>query len=352
MAQDPNNSDHVTDQPAENEPWWPEFVQAYGQVSLRELARRFDTNPRRLRRAAHRSGLTTEPEVIRNHLEQLGQVADAELARELGVTQKAIEGARRRRSISALAEQRTATTRPVSPKPRETSLQAPQTPPRVRRNRRFEPPSAIVVVRKGSRAQVVETQVPAPLARVPGPTTPPPVIPETESSSPESKANENPYVDQPPASSRKRRRIVKVEERPEAPKPSPKKKKPRRAQIPIPPVKIVFDRKTAQPAEEEAAATKPPAPPAQDGPPAPPRKTTRRKKAPSKSRAPRTRRPSKPTPVAARPSPTLPQPLWIATIEGSGQTETLYIEAADLLTAASRASSEGTVLSVQEVPTL
>ena len=63
--------------PAEQEAWWAEFTRLYKQVPLRELARKYGTNPRRLRRAAQRSGLDDEPEVIQANAQRLGTVPDA-----------------------------------------------------------------------------------------------------------------------------------------------------------------------------------------------------------------------------------------------------------------------------------
>lgn len=86
---------------AESEPWWSEFVEEYKKTPLRELARRFSTNPRRLRRAAQRSGLDDEPDAIRENAKRLGTVPDASLADALGVTPELIKGARARRDIPA-----------------------------------------------------------------------------------------------------------------------------------------------------------------------------------------------------------------------------------------------------------
>lgn len=133
-----------TEQSAENEAWWPEFVSLYKQVPLRELARRFNTNPRRLRRAAQRSGLEDEPDVIRENLARLGTVPDPTLADHLGVTPEIIKGARARRNIPAYD--------PSAPKPktgRRSSKRAP--PPRPVKPPRIRPdPMLVEVVRRGA----------------------------------------------------------------------------------------------------------------------------------------------------------------------------------------------------------
>lgn len=89
---------------ATDEIWWPEFVKEYGTLSLRELARRFGTNPRRLRRAAQRAGLADEPSVLRDNIDLLGGAPDATLAETLGVTVELIKGARLRREIPPFSQ--------------------------------------------------------------------------------------------------------------------------------------------------------------------------------------------------------------------------------------------------------
>jgi len=84
---------------ATDETWWPQFVEEYGTTSLRELARRFGTNPRRLRRAAQRSGLTEEPEILRDNANMLGSAPDASVAEKLKITPEQVKGARVRRKI-------------------------------------------------------------------------------------------------------------------------------------------------------------------------------------------------------------------------------------------------------------
>jgi len=316
-------SDDRRDESAETASWWPEFVAAYGTISLRELARRFDTNPRRLRRAAQRSGLTQEPESLRSQLVRLGQEPDAALAESLGTTAEAIAGARRRRNIPPFQSEPVAEQPqppPVAPPATPAGLPAPRTEPRVRKKRRFEPAPAVVVVRKGTRAQVIETQGPAPLAERPElPAAPAAPAPATAAAEPDP---------------RPRRRIVKTEERPAVapvePEPAPRPR--RRIHKKAPPVRIVFDRKTDTGVPPELVAPpETPQAPATVVVPAPPA----------------------PAPVPqAEPAPERPSSLWSATVQTGRATRDLYILAQDLVAAAARASQEGTVLSVQAVPTL
>ena len=84
---------------ATEETWWPRFLEEYGKTPLRELARRFGTNSRRLRRAAQRSGLSDEPQALRDGVELLGRAPDASVAEKLGVTAEAVKGARVRRRL-------------------------------------------------------------------------------------------------------------------------------------------------------------------------------------------------------------------------------------------------------------
>jgi hypothetical protein len=282
MANEKNSPDPRSDHSAENSEWWPDFVTTYGQVSLRELARRYGTNPRRLRRAAQRSGLTAEPESIRSNIAQLGQVADSALARDLGVTEEAIVGARRRRGIEPFAIPVEPTPPPPPPPPRRSErLLTPNTPPRPRRKRRFEPPPEVVVVRKGSRAQVLNPLSPAPLAAVPD-------LPSSVSVRPNrSQPNDAPIR-------RTRRRIIKSDERIELPELEAKPARVRRAQAKKPPVTIVFDRKTATGAIPAAPATSTPPKPAVAAPTPEPGKSV--VSAPS---------PPQPTPSRPRLAPSL-----------------------------------------------
>lgn len=132
---------------AETEPWWAEFVSLYKTVPLRELARRFGTNSRRLRRAVQRSALDEEPEKVRESEQRLGTLPDASLADDLDLTVEHIQGARLRRGVA-----------PFHPRaPRRTqkvTTQRPAPPPADKPKRvRADPTQVQVVVR---RAPVVE----------------------------------------------------------------------------------------------------------------------------------------------------------------------------------------------------
>jgi len=89
--------------------WWPEAcrrIEAGG--SLRQVARSFGTNPRRVRRGLARSGLRAGgrdlregvPE-LRAHVNRLGKVPDVVIARDAGVSVEAVKGERRRLKIEA-----------------------------------------------------------------------------------------------------------------------------------------------------------------------------------------------------------------------------------------------------------
>ena len=237
MADDPRTPRETS---AELEPWWPDFVENYGKLSLREMARRYSTNTRRLRRAAHRSGLSDEPEAIRENTAQLSQVPDEALAEELGVTVEAIAGARRRRRIAPIGGEPA----PVEPavateaiaEPSAEPSAEPDLPPRGKKKRRFTPASEVVVVHKGRRERVVTTGVPAPLASIPTGTS----LPHTDTKS-------VPAASQPIPKRRPRCRIVKPDTRPgevEAPvAEEPKPRVRRKAKAKPPPVRIVFDRR-------------------------------------------------------------------------------------------------------------
>ena len=247
---------------AEGEPWWPEFVSEFGKTPLRELARRFETNPRRLRRAAQRSGLTEDPENIDTVVDRLGTCADITLADELGVTAEIIAGARRRREVAAFDPTKApprppkpAAPKPAAPKPDATSdepvvtraepaldeqpAQAPaprERPSRERPSRdrakfdrkaRYRPdPDAVVVVRRRSTPEAAPGPLPsqglANLTRA--------LPPRGEPSAPEAPA---PAHGERP---RRRRRIVSKpsdrddssEPEPSAAAPLPKQRRPRK----------------------------------------------------------------------------------------------------------------------------
>ena len=85
-------------------PWWPEAVRRVrAGVAIREIARRFGSNPRRIRRALARDFVRIQgentggplPEPVRAVRDRLGKQADEDLAVEVGLPGEAIQGARR-----------------------------------------------------------------------------------------------------------------------------------------------------------------------------------------------------------------------------------------------------------------
>ena len=95
------------DRPVQQEAWWPEVLRGHELGSLRQLARRFGTNPRRLRRGLARCAVRVGGETLSEDgvadlavfRERLGQEPDGSLATEAGVTVEAIKGERRRLGI-------------------------------------------------------------------------------------------------------------------------------------------------------------------------------------------------------------------------------------------------------------
>ncbi len=96
-------------------PWWPEARRRIpAGASLRDTARRFGTNPRRLRRALARDGVRAGGEnipdaglpALSDHLDALGQVPDMVIAQRAGVAVEAVQGERRRRDIAAFQPRR------------------------------------------------------------------------------------------------------------------------------------------------------------------------------------------------------------------------------------------------------
>jgi len=95
------------DRPVDREVWWPEVLRSHEQGSLRDLARRFGTNPRRLRRGLARAAVRVAGATIQEAgcpgleriRERLGKEPDKTLAAEAGVTVEAVKGERRRLGI-------------------------------------------------------------------------------------------------------------------------------------------------------------------------------------------------------------------------------------------------------------
>ena len=93
--------------PAQMAPWWPEARRLLKHTPVREIARRFHTNPRRIRRAAARAGVRVGGREVAarglldlmGYREQLGRVPDWRIAHAAGVSIEAVQGERRRHHI-------------------------------------------------------------------------------------------------------------------------------------------------------------------------------------------------------------------------------------------------------------
>ena len=142
-------------------PWWPEVERRIAEgASLRDTARRFGTNPRRLRRNLARAGVRAGGHDIRqfgvealaSHLDRLGVVPDAAIAQDAGVTLEAVQGERRRLKIGAFAP-------PMSARRRATG---PATPIRKRASERAAGGAApaLVVLRRGVPQRRAPSRVP------------------------------------------------------------------------------------------------------------------------------------------------------------------------------------------------
>ncbi|MEL6346694.1 MAG: hypothetical protein AAFV53_26510 [Myxococcota bacterium] len=106
--------------------WWPEVVrQHHDGVPLREIARRFHTRPRRLRRNLARAGIRVNGVDIEDgvpslapYRARLGLEPDKVIAAEAGVTVEAVQGERRRLDIDPYS--------PHTPKPAPKSALPPE----------------------------------------------------------------------------------------------------------------------------------------------------------------------------------------------------------------------------------
>ncbi len=103
-------ADATPEGPATEAPWWPEAVRRVAAgASIRDTARRFGTNARRLRRNLARAGVRAGGEDVREYgverlapfLDQLGKAPDAAIARRAHVTIQAVQGERRRLGVDA-----------------------------------------------------------------------------------------------------------------------------------------------------------------------------------------------------------------------------------------------------------
>ena len=304
---------------AEGEPWWPDFVRDYGEVPLRELARRYETNPRRLRRAAQRAGLTREPEALQGVLDRLGKAPDAALAAEAGVTVEAIAGARRRRDIAGYVREAPAET------PAEPNRVRSAPPKRSARVPAVATAEAVVVVRRSSGSRDYE----------PSPSRRPPRLPSTPAM-PE-------VVERRP---RRRRRIVVQDARPEIdppPEPPPSRRRTRR-ESPHSEVRVITPEPVVAAPEPPRAEVPEPAPAVTPEP------------APAVAPEPPPAIVSAPAPVVAPVDAPAPAPadeplvdvrLWWARVLADGEEQEVVVEASDLSSAAALAKTKGEVLRLE-----
>lgn len=94
--------------PAQGAPWWPEFLRQREHASLRALARRFGSEPRRLRRALARDGLRAGGQELQQgghpalaaYVSRLGNEPDGSIARAARVSIESVQGERRLRKIA------------------------------------------------------------------------------------------------------------------------------------------------------------------------------------------------------------------------------------------------------------
>lgn len=102
-------------QAAERTPWWPEAMRMRATASLREIARRFLTEPRRIRRALARLNLRVGGRDIADDAgvaqlaglrDVLGREPDAIVARMGKVIPEAVQGERKRLNIPAYVQRR------------------------------------------------------------------------------------------------------------------------------------------------------------------------------------------------------------------------------------------------------
>lgn len=310
---------------AEGEPWWPDFVRDYGAVPLRELARRYETNPRRLRRAAQRAGLTSEPEELKAVLDRLGKAPDAALAEQAGVTTEVIAGARRRRDIPAFV-------REPAPSPSEDPAVVRSKGDRSPRGKGPTESDAVVVVRRTSGPAPAEPTFSRQAPRLP-----------TAPAAPE-------VVERRP---RRRRRIVVQDARPEPeplPEPPAKRRKPRRERLHSEVRVIAVNAERPTPSEPKRRSAPEPEPVAAVAPEpvvaSEPEPVVTSEPEPVVAPEPV----AEPEPVAAPPTPELEDngsQLWWARVLTDGEEQEVVVEATDLSSAAALARTKGEVLRLE-----
>ena len=320
----------MSDKSAQQEPWWDQFVAEYGVVPLRELARKYGTNPRRLRRAAQRCGLTDEPLVLRKNTALLGSIPDASVADKLGVTRESVQGARARRRIGAY-DNRASKKRP------KRGSKRPAEAPRVAKKiydpppRRFRPEDAPppVVVSRGPRGFARAGTERLGAGKL---DTLPPALPSTEH-----------------ARSSRRRRIVTGEgreggDKKDGPAPAPVAVWRRKAERKpaSPPVRTLYDSKLdtqaeASPVLAQVAEAPPPS--------LKPRTAVKTFEVEQQPKA-QTKQVVAKRPEVPAPAPAAPGQYWQARVEVAGQARDLVILAPSLAEAAAHAEEQGRVLTL------
>jgi hypothetical protein len=298
------------ERPVQQEAWWPEVLRDHEQGSLRQLARRFGTNPRRLRRGLARAavrvaGSTVQDdgvEVLEDFRDRLGKEPDRSLAAEAGVTVEAIKGERRRLGIDPYR---------MKPDVEEWGGRPPGKRDKPRQRRRWqEAPEPVIIRRAGHGGGAEATVEPEPSVerrpRVPSSfrrvTLEAPVQPEEGDAVEQLSAEAA-----PPRADAKRRRIVRPTTPEEAPAlgrvgafgglPRLGARSDRGSAEPELPVPELPEPAPPQPAPVVTA----PAPVDREPPP------RRARKKPSKTAASPSSPPSEPEPARARAAPPAPR---------------------------------------------
>lgn len=140
--------------PAQQAPWWPEAVRELeAGVSIRSVARRFQTEPRRIRRALARTAIRAGGAgfgadglpALAEFVDRLGKEPDVKIAGEAHVAIEAVQGERRRRGIPPYQQRRTRRAKLTA-----DDMQWIRGPKRNRREK-FKPEAEVQVVRRPVR---------------------------------------------------------------------------------------------------------------------------------------------------------------------------------------------------------
>ncbi len=146
-------------------PWWPEAVRRIqAGVSLRDTARSFGTNPRRLRRALARAGIrvgganlgASGLPALAAFRDRLGQEPDTAIAAQAGVSTLAVQGERRRLGLSAFRPKgrvRQSPPPPALPPQREAPAPARPLRPRGRFSGSDVAPADLQIIRRPGSAR-------------------------------------------------------------------------------------------------------------------------------------------------------------------------------------------------------